>query len=88
MRRQEICYRFDFINHDGSVDSHDLGQAPDDAAARRRATDALSVSQSATAVDVWRNTSHLGRIRRAAGVAAPLPWGFCRPTVTPPPPVA
>jgi hypothetical protein len=88
VHRQEICYRFDFINHDGSVDSHDLGRVADDATARTRATDALRVSQSATAVDVWRNASHLARIRRTAATAAPLPWGFCRPTVTPPPPVA
>jgi hypothetical protein len=53
-----------------------------------RASDALRVSQSATAVDVWRNTDHLGRIRRPTNVSAPAPWGFCRPTVTPPAPTA
>jgi hypothetical protein len=88
VRGAKICYRFDFINHDGSVDQHDLGQVADDAAARNRASDALRVSQTATAVDVWRNTDHLGRIRRSAAMAQRAPWGFCRPTVMPPPPTA
>jgi hypothetical protein len=88
MYRGQICYRFDLINHDGSVDSHDLGDVGDDAAARSRASDALKVSQSATAVDVWRDAAHLGRIPRPVAGTAPLPWGFCRPANTPPPPTA
>ena len=57
-------YRFEFAHRDGSVDSYDLGRVEDDATAQRRAREALLVSQSAQAVEVWRDTTLVSRIRR------------------------
>jgi hypothetical protein len=64
-------YRFEFAHRDGSVDSYDLGSVEDDAAARRRAREALLVSQSAQAVEVWRDATLIGRIRRDGALSAP-----------------
>jgi hypothetical protein len=57
-------YRFEFVHRDGSIDCYDLGRVEDDAAARRRAREALLVSLSAQTVAVWRDAMLIDRIRR------------------------
>lgn len=64
MTGAEPQYRFDFHNRDGSVDCYDLGRIEDVAAARKAARAAMLVSQSAQAVEIWREQTMLDRLRR------------------------
>lgn len=67
-------YRFDFVNRDGSIDSFSLGEfgelgaARDDGEATLRARSAMLVSQTAVAVEVWKDGERLCRVRRDANL--------------------
>ena len=64
-------YTFDFINHDGSIDSFDIGAFIDDADAVQRAQAELFVSQVAIRVDVWSHGACVARLPREEARASP-----------------
>ncbi|HTI66657.1 MAG TPA: hypothetical protein VL460_03805 [Caulobacteraceae bacterium] len=52
------------MNRDGSVDTFEIGKSEDDCAATRQARSAMLVSQTAVAVEIWRDGSRVCRIGR------------------------
>lgn len=60
------AYCFDFVNGDGSIDSYDIGAFGSDHEAERQARDALLVSTTAIAVEVWSEGARLATIQRMA----------------------
>jgi hypothetical protein len=66
------AYCFDFMNHDGSIDQYDIGAFGSDAEAERQARDALLVSTTAVAVEIWKEGAQIGKIRRSLPSRRPL----------------
>jgi hypothetical protein len=58
------AYCFDFVNHDGSIDSYDIGVFASDAEAERQAREAMLASTTAVSVDVWSEGDQVARIWR------------------------